>query len=92
MRGLGQREKQYRARYGADPWTSTPASQRNQLFLAIERRLFHPGEPLTLDPVVSAELEKCEATIAPAWTGTTETSGLVAIDVVHQILASKLSP
>jgi hypothetical protein len=90
--GIRQREAQYRAAHrGAGPWTAAPASQRNQLFLAVERRLFHPGQTLTLDPAVAAELAKCEATIAPAWTGTTETSGLVAIAVAQQIVIAKLS-
>jgi hypothetical protein len=88
---IRQREAQYRAKHGgADPWTPTPASQRDQLLLAIERWLFHPREFLTLAPAVAAELATCEATIAAAWTGTTETSGLVAIAAVMQIVAANL--
>jgi len=90
--GLRQLEAQYRADHGgADPWTANPASKRNQLLLAIERRLFHPGEALMLDPEVVTGLAACGAKIAMAWTGTTETSGLTAIAVVEQIVAANLS-
>jgi hypothetical protein len=34
------------------------------LLLAIERRLFYPGEALIVHPSVAAQLPACEATIA----------------------------
>jgi hypothetical protein len=89
--GISQREADYQSKYSASPWTVRPASERNQLFIAIERRLFHPGEALTLHPAVVAELAKCEMVIAPVWAGTTETAGLSAIDVVTTIITANLS-
>lgn len=90
-RGFEESETQYLSRTGdAEPWTTAPASQRNQLFLALERRTSHPGEILTLHPDVETELPLCEATIEPAWTGSTETAGLVAIGVAQQIFDSQL--
>lgn len=88
--GIRQREAQYLGKHGVAPWTTNPASQRDQLLLAIERRLFHPSDVLTIGPTVATQLAACEATIASAWAGTTETSGLTAIAVVEQIIAANL--
>jgi hypothetical protein len=56
---LQQREENYCTTYStATPWTTSPPSQRGQALLAFERRLFHPGQSLTLDPDVSC-FTKC---------------------------------
>lgn len=86
-----QREAEYRGKHGgADPWTSFPQSQRDQLLLAVERRLFHPSDTLTLHPNVAACLAACENRIVPVWAGTTETSGLAAAAVADEMVKAEL--
>lgn len=90
--GIRQREVEYRSQFsGTEPWTTSPPSQRGQLFLAVERRLFHPGEKLTLDLAVEAELIKCEASLEGVWGGNTEDAGIAAIAVVAQIYKAGLT-
>jgi hypothetical protein len=68
----------------------TPASQRNQLFFAVEAYALRPDELPSLNIDVRQVLTQLVPLIESTKDGTTEDCGVVAVEVVKAIMASAL--
>lgn len=78
-------------RAGSSGPGATPASQRNQLFFAVEAYALWPDSPPSLNPDVRQVLEQLAPLIESTRNGTTEDCGVTAVQVVQAIMASSLS-